>query len=388
MYPASETFFNELKGDYESVIECDIVFQGEVVAEDIQVLSGNVMEDTQAAVRRRCNLTLSGVDPMLLLPGSSYDESPLWPIGNELSLRAGVRYKNGAIETIPLGLFRISKPRLVVDSNDFRITIDAYDRSRTISRNRFTDSYVVALATDYATSIKTIIQDRMPILADADFVFMKTDGTDGGPVYTTPALIFAPQDDPWEAVRAMATAIGAELFFDGSGKCVLRPQADPLFTPPVWEYISGPTSLLEGLGRDLDDETAYNGVIAVGQNTDNALVPRGEAWDTSPTSPTYYDPNQPHLSVYGAVPYFYTSEYFTTNAQCVAAAQGLLVKVLGVLESVDLGMFPNPAHEGNDVIKITEPNTGVDAVYLLDQFNLGLGFNGTMTGTTRKRRVT
>lgn len=388
MYPVSAKFLKALRKNHTVTNRVEFLRGGEVVAET-SVLGGTVSEDRTAQVRRRCSLSLSGADGAVPLPGvADYLASPLWPIGNEVKVYSGIRFNDGTTEEVPMGVFRIARPRLSHADGELIVGVDGYDRSRAVSRNRFTSAYWIAGGTDYGAAIEALIRNRMPSLVDSDFLFMPTDGSDGGTPFTTPWIVFLPQDDPWEKALEMAKACGAELFFDGNGRCVMQPEPDPLFTPSVFDYVAGQTATFATLDRDLDDEEAYNGVIVTGANNDNAsLIPRGAAWDTAPTSPTYYDPDYPSQSFYGAVPYFYTSEYITTNAQAVATAKAMLLSVIGIVETVDLGAVSNPAHVGGDVVKITDPRTGIDGNYLLDSLNITLGDAGGMSATTRKRRV-
>jgi hypothetical protein len=201
-------------------------------------------------------------------------------------------------------------------------------------------------------------------------------------------MVFLPQDNPWEKLQEMAAGIGAELFFDGNGKPVLQQQPDPLFTPSSFDYVAGAEATVTELGRDLDDENAYNGVIVTGANNDNAaLIPRGVAWDRDPNSPTYYDPDYPSASNYGPVPEFVQIDAITTNAQAAWAAQMMLLKRIGIVETIDFAAVCNPAHTTSDVIKVTDSTVGVDGNYLLESITLGLGEQEGMTGTTRKRRA-
>lgn len=390
MYPTTDAFLAEIHKDHTVDAYAEFWFQG-VLKTTLPILSGQVTEDSTAAIRRRCTLVFSGGTEGLDLPDAKWsasDPSPFWPTGWEVKVWAGFIYADGTSEYVPCGVYRISKPKISVSSADFQISIDGYDRSRQVSRARFTDLYWIAGGTDYATAIKTILQDRMPSLHDENFKFMATDGSDGGYTYTTPWMVFVPLDDPWEKVTDMAKSIGAELFFDGNGDATLRPIPDPLFTPSMFDYAEGEANVLTALNRGLDDERAYNGVIAQGQNNDNYyMIPRGEAWDVNPGSPTYYDPTNPVASTYGAVPYFYTSDYITTNAQALATAQALLNGVMGILESVDFTAVSNPAHEAGDVIALQESRANVDEVYVLESYQFALGAQGSTSGTTRKRRV-
>lgn len=284
-------------------------------------------------------------------------------------------------ELVPLGVFRISKPEIHDGPDGATIMLHGYDRSRAVSRAKFTEPYVIAAGTNYSTAIKDLIKSRLATLTNDDFIFMTTS-------YTTPQLVFTSDDDPMEKAASMAASMGAQIFFDGDGKCVLRPEPDPLFDPAVFAYESGETSTLVEIGRDLDDEQAYNGVIVVSENSELTVPLRAEAWDTSQNSPTYYDPDYPSQSVYGPVPYFVSSQYITTQAQCQDAADATLARVLGIIEQTQFNSINNPAHESSDIITVERGEIGATGVNILDSVTIGIGEGTMMTAATRKRRVT
>lgn len=380
MYNVTERFKKALRQSHVVVSHVELLRSGDVIYDGLPVVSGDVTDDSQALIRRRCNLSLPvNDDVMALLPRDHPSDGGLWPLGNEVKLYSGIRYSNGDEELVPMGVYRIARP-VASTANDV-VTIDGYDRSRSVSRARFTEPYSISQGTNYAIAIKELVQSRIAWLADEDFLFMDTD-------HTTPLLVFTSDDDPWQMATDMAASLGAELFFDGNGNCVLRPEPDPAFTPPVFEYISGEEATILDMDRDLDDEQAYNGVIVTGENTDLLLPVRAESWDTNPDSPTYYDPDYPSQSVYGAVPYFITSQYVTTVQQAQDAAAANLTRVMGIIEKIEFSAINNPAHESGDVIAVGRDELNVNGVYILDSVRIGIGAASGMAGTTRKRRAT
>lgn len=381
MYPVSERFTAALHEPHTAVCRVDLLRRGDVIAEDVPVLSGDVVDDSAAVVRRSCTLALAPEQELLdLLAASPSADGGLWPLGNELRLRAGIRFGPDDEEYATLGLFRIARPQLSSSSGELALSITGYDRGRSVSRARFTQPLEIVAGTNYSTAIRDLVLGRLPWLTEDELRFMATD-------YTTPGLVFTSDDDPWKVAQDMASSFGAELFFDGDGVCVLQPQPDPAYTAPVASYLEGEDATLLALSRDLDDEQAYNGVIVVGESTDLPAPVRAEAWDTDPDSPTYYDPALPAESTYGAVPTFITSQYVTTQQQAQDAANANLARVAGVVESVEFAAVNNPAHTSGDVVELRRDVVNVNGVYILDSVKVGLGHAFTMSGTTRKRRA-
>jgi len=379
MYSVSAKFENAVRhGVHRAwIVRADVTEFGEIVAEDIPVVGGSVSVDSTAAVRRRATLMIAATDEMV--PGLPTDF--LFPVGRELVVRAGFQYDDGTEELVPQGTFRIAKPALTDNGDVIALQVDAYDRSRAVSRARFTEAYVIPEGTNYATAIKALTQRAIPWLGEDDFVFMPT-------TWITPLLVFDVSDDPWTVATNMARSLGAVTHFNQDGKQVLHPEPDPIATPSQWDYVEGEDANVVEVLKDLDDDGAYNGVIVTGASVNNAVPPvRAEAWDIDPASPTYYDPTKPEASLYGPVPYFMDSQYVVTTQQASDAAQGNLSRVLGVLEQVDFSATPNPAHEGGDVVHIKRAQAKIDDIHIIDSFTIPLSFGSAMQGNTRKRRV-
>lgn len=380
MYPVSDRFLAALRESHTVISRVDLYSQDTLVIGDIPVLDGEVTDDCLALIRRRCSLTLPGTDEILdLLPQVPPVDGGLWPLGNELKLWSGIQFDDGTEELVPLGVFRIAKP-IISEETEVSVSIEAYDRSRAVSRAKFTDTYTIRKGTNYSTAILNLIQSRLPWLDQSNYRFIST-------THVTPQLVFTPEDDPWEMANNMASSLGMEVFFDGDGVCVLQLQSDPAHTQPVFEYHEGEDATLVSLGRDLDDEEAYNGVILTVENTDIPRPLRAEVWDTDPSSPTYYDPIFPELSTYGSVPFLDSSQYITTQTQANESARATLTRVSGVMERIEFTAFNNPAHSSCDVISIRRTSLGVDDIYILDSVKTVLGVGGIMSGITRKRRV-
>jgi hypothetical protein len=279
-----------------------------------------------------------------------------------------------------MGVYRINKARIVGSHGDLGVEIQGFDRSRTISRNRFTIPFVVRAGRLYPDAIKGLLKNRMPLLNDVEFLFPPSN-------YKTPQLTFVTDDDPWEVAMNMAGSLGMELLFDGRGRPLMRFEPDPGETQSVFDYVEGEDCTLLDLDRELDDELAYSGAIVTGSNSSNKYPPRGETWDTNPASPTYYDPQNPEASDYGRVPVFMTSEYVTTNAQAKDASKAELLRHSGIVENIQFNAVNNFAHESGDPIRVQRLVQGVDASYTLQSLNIGLGDNRGMSGTTKRRRA-
>jgi len=331
----------------------------------LNVISGSVSIDRTAQVRRQCSVSL--IDPTgRLVPQAAGDQ--LAPYGNELILYRGVTYGNGSTELPPLGVFRIAKSTVADDGTGPVITIQGYDRSRTVSRAGFQDVYAIAAGTNVATAIQTLLSS---VVSGLTFNMVTT-------TVTTPAITYTEDDDPWARAQDLAASIGCELFFDVNGIVTMRPQPIPTKQSSVDTFAEG-GKLLE-IQNEFDDDKGYNGVILTSQVsgvTTGAI--RSVQWDVNSNSPTYY------LGPYGRVPQHVNTQLATTQAQADTMAQGILQSSVGVLQTVSIAGLVNPALDASDVIQVTRSALGVNTYYVLESFSVPMDAATSMSAVTRKQ---
>lgn len=359
MQTRTAAFDATVREAHQIAVQVNVLLNRTPVLTNLRVTDGNVTLDRTAAIRGRCSVTFA--EP-LLIPTSS--GGPLTPYGYEIAIARGVTYTDGTRELIPLGVFPIQTSTL--DGVTLVTSIAANDRAQLVVDARLEDAYTIPAGTNYATAIRDLIAAGVPGLT---YNLLTTS-------YTTPALVFEAQADRWDAARNMATSIGAELYFDGGGTCVLRPE--PGFgAVPVWSISEGEGGLLVAAALALDRAPAYNRVVATGENTSLGAVPRGVWTDTDPVSPTNY--NGP----FGHKPRFYASAFITTDAQAVSAATSIGQSQQGVARSLAFGSVPNPALEPGDCVEFIRTAIGINECHSIDSLTFGLAADGEMTGSSR-----
>lgn len=366
MQPVSAAFLAAIKQSHVLVTKAEILRSGAPV-QTLDILDGSVAVDVNNAVRRRCDVSLT--DPTgTLTPAVATDL--LAPFGNEVRLSRGIQFADGTSELIPLGVFGLEDVDVQDTADGLTIHLVGMDRAQKVARATLTDVYSVAAGTNFATAIQALIASRVSGLT---YNFMITSNN-------TPALTFQSGDDPWKAAQDMAESMGAELFFDAQGICVLQPIPDPLVSAVAYSYLEGADATIVSVSKKLTRQGIYNYVVATGETSDPAIVPvRSVAQDSDPTSPTYTG------GAFGVVVRFYASPFITTQAQADSAAAAMLRQSLGLTEQVGFTAIPNPAHEAGDVVTITRARAKVDARYVLDAFTVPLGPTALLQGTTRKR---
>lgn len=376
MYNVSAGFLAGLAESHTVLSRVEILSNGLVIQEVDTHYQGEVSFNKSAKIRRTG--TVSVLDPDGTLTPAVNSTGPVSPYGNEIRLWRGIRWYSGSTPTdelVPMGTFRIGKLSVADTTTGKTLHITGYDRSRTISRNRFTDPYTIAEGTNVITAIQALISNRLPGLT---YAFPSA----GAVTNTTPLTVVTEKEDPWEVARGLAEGVGYELFFDGLGICTMRPEPDPLTTPVSFTYEEGEASTLVDVNRTLDDELGYNVAVYIGESVYATPPVRGVARDTNPSSPTYY------LGPYGSVPIFAQSQFVTTQGQADEAAQALLLRSIGVPESVVFNAIPNPAHTEGDVVRVVRASSNIDSVHVLDTLKITLQESGLMSCAARARKVT
>lgn len=338
----------------------DVLYGGVAVVEGLNVASGEVILDRSAAIRGRCKVDLA--EPARIPNGPG---DPLSPFGYELRVRRGITYADGTVELMPLGIFGIERSQ-VADTN-LVSRIDGLDRAQRVADARLEDDYPIAAGTNVGTAIRTLLTAAFPALT---FSFAST-------TFTTPQLVLTAQSDPWAKGLDLARSVGYELFLDGDGVCVFRPEPSTSATP-TWVVAEGAGGVMLSAAVSLDRGPAYNKVIATSTNTATAAAYTGSAVDDDPSSPTYY------YGPFGKKPRFYSSPLLASTAQCTAAAAGILAGNIGVAKAISFGAVPNPAVEPGDTILVTRTTLGVDEVHILDRLTVPLTAAREMVGDTRQ----
>lgn len=278
----------------------------------------------------------------------------------------------------PYGRYEIANLKLERGDGGIKMSADLYDGARRIERARFVAPRNIGKGTPYAAAFENLISHVLP---QVELHVTPT-------VRKTGSLSWDIQDDRLAAVLELCAAIGYRLSFDGTGNVVIAPDPDEM-DDPIWTFVDGGDCTITRAARTLSDEKAYNGVIAMGESTGSDKPPvRGEAWDTNPNSPTYFDPANPDASTYGPVPFFYVSEMITTTKQAVDAARARLPKVMGLTERLRIEAVPNPGVQDGDPLQAEQPEIGAAGTFVAEVVTMPLrASQGRMVIDCRERRI-
>jgi hypothetical protein len=329
------------------------VLQGGRAAYTLEVVSGQVTVDVDRAVRR--NLSCSLVDPTGSLTEGDVDDL-LNPYDCEIAPYRGVMAA-GVAELAPQGVFQLTA-RDVVDTDDgLVISLDGQDRAMGY-QGGMGSALSISAGTPVETAIQLLLASRNPLL---NLLSLNTG-------YTCGPLLYAPDIDVWREASDLAASVGAQLFHDRTGLCVLA-HTGPAPTTSVARFAEG-DGLLMSVDRKEDSDTIQNVVVA--QSTNGAIV--YEAADTNPASPTF---SGGRYGRHVAKPVI--SQHIQSLQQAKQVATTRLAYELGRSETVTFTAVPNPALDVNEVVTVDRPRVGLtDRGLVVATISMPLASDGVM----------
>lgn len=360
--PVTPRYLPGLAAPHGIATVVEVLRDGAIITDPMPVVSGTLVADRTQTIRRSVQSLVFADTSGTLVPKSPSDE--LAPYGNEIQVSAGITYPDGTQELFSLGIFPISENDIVRGAG-YTISVNAFDRSRKISRNVYTLPRSITAGTNVMDAMQAAIIDRLPTYLQA---LPFTLGT--RPSAVTPVLVWATGDDPGSDITSLGSSWGGEWFFDRNGNPVIQPI--PLVSGQAvdWTLQGGEGGMLLTSENDDIDDPGFNGSVCDVSNSANTAPIHSETWDTDPSSPTFY------LGRYGRVPHILSSDVsalMTSQAQADAATAADLALILGATQTITLGIIPNAAIDEADVATIIDPVTGIDGTYMIQSFSYDLG---------------
>lgn len=364
MRPVSNTFLSTIRGAHSAIFRARVCSPGQSGVNPtgtfINVLSGDVTFDTQADINGTLDLATD-----LTWPYYSSDLGA--PYGQEIFVERGVQYANGTQEWVGLGYFRIDRVEQETAPRG-QLRISGSDRMANIVDDRPLQPIVFSAGTSVGAVIDFVIQDALP---SAITVY---DWSAYTSVLVTDHVL---DDDRVKFLNEILTAYSKVGYFDYAGRFQVK--TPPSYTnPSVWSVNSGRNGVLCAMKRTISRDGVYNAVVATGEPVGDSPPVRGIAQDLVTTSPTYW------FGPFGKVPRFFSSSFLQTNDQCISAAASILSNSTGIPYVVNLGVVPNPALEGWDVITVAYDDDHSE-IHVIDTIQYSLGVEDSMGIATRKQ---
>jgi hypothetical protein len=299
-----------------------------------------------------------------------------WPVNNtnfkQLALNAiNWLYSYADIRTYEVQVGEFLIDQINEDSFPKTISVTGRDYTKKILRSKFSNS----LTFTAGGSLDTLIT----ALAANAGIYKRIEGATG--VSINADITFAREDDRWKAISDICTAASIEVFFNAEGYLVTRPFLDPVTSPATVSLAVGePDGNLVSYSKSSDDSRIYNRVVVTGEDADTlgeGVFYQAVAENNEPTSPTRIDR-------LGQIDYFYTSAFFTSNAQCQQTADNYLSVMALESFNLDFSSLVFPWLEAGDIAEFTDvDNSDFPTRFLLTNFTIPLDLTA-MSGTAKR----
>lgn len=341
------------------------------VSTALKIEDGSITDDATSQVRRSLSLTV---------PNEQATWDALDTVGGEITVQQGVRYVDGGRELLPMGVFVVDTDQIGYGPGG-TIAITAPDRWGKVAKNTLPPSGRASVASHAAwQEIQRLVEGAW----NATYPFPGWSQLDTSATAKVGSLLWD-DGNRESAARALCTDNSVEVFFDRTGKGVLRPV--PVLTdtsPYVATIDAGARGVLLDADRTRDRTGIANVIIVSTSATDVTFTPQ-EVKNTTAGDP---------LSVNGPLGYMaveYASPSLRNSAQALAAGRTMLAKTLGVAKQLSLTAAGNPALDSEDVILAVLPRIDRSAarpseLHILDTVVHPLTPTGTQSLSTRSTR--
>jgi hypothetical protein len=332
------------------------------ITQDVQSDLGTLNISVDSPIRRSFSLSLDNS-----LGEFIFGETNLIWLDKRIKLYIGLKTWNDDIEYVPLGVFVLTQPQNQHTLQNKNTTINAVDKAYFLTDNRgkFVNNVTIQTGAKITDSIKLIANEV------GETMFNFDDITDTVPY----DLTYSGSDNRWKALQELATLAKAEIFYDCLGFLRLKKlDLDYFDNEPIsWSYSAG-DSFYVGTQRQLDDSNLYNDIVVLGGSSDTATCSyrltvdeTNTIWAGSPYS----------VQKLGYITQMWNSgnpdSLLQTNNDCKFRAKYQLMHSLGLTEKIQLTIFPNYLHDGNDVIFLQDDSNGISgSKYIIQQINMPL----------------
>jgi len=355
----------------------------------LTILSGTIQISCLQNPRRTLSITCFDPTGALTPPpiGSSTFLLPYFR--NTIKVWAGFRYPTGSEYLVPCGTFIITTAQWTDTGNNVVISIKGTDFFSWLGLAQL----VTGVSWPTGTTLITAIQPYLhtpPKNGKMQLMLPSSLTVTGAPFSITSQTTHA------TVVTMIATAMGAEVFFDVNGTAVLRMQQSPItLTPPykqilpvVWTLTQGQPGFYKVSRKLTVAGPAYNDWKVAGETNNMTLYsttqtpnykatgPVFRVKDTNPNSPTYV--NGP----YGDMATVDTATGATTQIQVETIAKQNLLMSLGRIDYLSMTVARNPALDVEDLLHVYRPRIGINGNYFAEKITLPL------TGTSSMMKVT
>lgn len=354
MLDVSAKWLPALATDHGLSVKINVLYDGDILAEDVDFTDGSIKVDRGSETRRSLSLTIA--DPSQY-PIAETDKFSVY--GQQIYVEGGITYLDGSAERVPLGVFIITNVSGNIHTGP--LTITGAGLELMLKRALWDTATSTAGYTSIASFVETHILATIPGASFTD------DSTNG--YKRIASKTWDANTDKWAALDEAAKAVGAELFCNANGTFVLAdiPDPDDLTKPVVWDVTTGEHGVMVSADMALTADGVYNRVVVTGENAEEGTAPvRAEAKITNPLDPLRYG------GPFGKVSKAYSSSLVTDSPSALYTANALLRKYRAPNRTVSLSTVPNMALDASDRIRVNYGEVHVPEIHIVDSFTIPL----------------
>ena len=361
MWPISARFASQLKAPVHSfrvkmqVLDTDFnvvrefTDTGALDTPDNYLVDGSVDLDITRATRRTFTASLLNPDGQFS-PGS--DWAGLFYVNRLVRFYRGVSYGVDS-ELVPIGTFMIDHADVIVERNMSMVVLSGSDLWKKLAKSSFT---AVSRSWDAGESLVSVIKDMADNAGVTRFVDDVSDDRTGDSATLNKKFSVERGDNRGDAILKLAQAYGLDVAFDPYGRLAIVDFRAPEDTRVVWTLDPDDSRMLLSLRSSYTDDALYNHAFVIGTGNKNDTV-IAHMRDEDPTSVTSIDRIGERINKL-------ETDLISTHEAAAKAAKKLFYKNILLTENISLDAICNPALDGNDVIRLREPQFArIDKTY-------------------------
>lgn len=346
-WPTSDRWDAACRTSRAATVTAAVWSQGSPTGTELEVAGGSLRVDDTSKARRAGTIIVRDTD---LMPTSADDL--LSPTTADIFVSVGHRYADGQVETVPVGMLRVLVPRL--PSLDGPLTLEVGDGFAVLGSTRWPVPRVTTAGKRVVTEIGDMVRSVLPWVEVIDLtgsqavcVSQTWTGTVG------------------DAVLELATASGAEAFFDPIGRLILRSVPDGS-SGSVWTLDTDtPTAAVEDAAQSVDLSRIFNAVYV--ESSDPSLASPVSAVVYQSSGPLRWQPGFQRVRRFA-------SPLLKTAEQCAAAGRTILARSPLFSTTVEPTGLPNWALDAGDTVTLAIAGAPTGTRVLT---GLGIGLGAT-----------
>jgi Domain of unknown function (DUF5047)/Putative phage tail protein len=340
-------------------LRVDIYRNGGLLTQGVSVVGGSLTSDRTSKIRLNCTVQLARwpweVD------GIDCRRCQVWLYRGVESL--------GRREVLPYGRFRIDE---VTRSSDGQVSLQCSGLEAYIQDARFISPRTPPYGQSTIGAIGDLIKEIRPTAT------VRNEATTNRTIRAT-----APwEKERWDAVEYLGESIGVDVYADARGDFVIHDTPSLATGQPILHLNEGEFGLVvEQKEKDTRDQV-YNAAVVTGQSSDPAIPPVfGWSYVSDPQDELFF------YGEFGQVPIYYSSQFFTSDAQCQAYSAELLITARAKNTSLTFTTPPTLWYlETGDLVQVDRLD-GTSEVHLLQRMSGNLDVSGGLSFDTMSTKV-